>query len=220
MSRTAICYAIPKHEAEDSVQIARLESFGKKGVQGQGLMPSSNRSGPIKAWLPRRGLSSSHVHPSPQQQHPPPQTRTPRQQRNSPTPYFTDAFTHLLYPLASPSPAYFYAPRTMASLLLPRLLRPSPLTIGLTCSVGFTLHHFATHPPRSLLLRADASPSLAGLGGESFGNYQRDAKVPVLKGGKMNPSAVRQFSAGSIAGMSFVRRWRFCFGLDLHDVRF
>lgn len=46
---------------------------------------------------------------------------------------------------------------------------------------------------------------------EEYGRYQTEAKVPVMKGGRLNPGAVKQISTGSIAGMfgaSEVAGWK------------
>ena len=39
-----------------------------------------------------------------------------------------------------------------------------------------------------------------GVGSGGYERYEREAKTPVTKGGRLNPGAVRQMSVGSIAG--------------------
>lgn len=39
-----------------------------------------------------------------------------------------------------------------------------------------------------------------GVSSGGYDRYEREAKTPVTKGGRLNPGAVRQMSVGSIAG--------------------
>jgi len=85
----------------------------------------------------------------------------------------------------------------MATLLLPRA-RPLSLSLGL----GLTTIYATTAHYRQAPLRCD-SPGATPLTAvsESFKAYSREAKVPVVKNGRPNPSAFRQVSAGSVLGM-------------------
>lgn len=70
-----------------------------------------------------------------------------------------------------------------------------PLTLGLGATTGLLAHNLlALRRPSSYILRCD-TPSAA------FASYQRDAKTPVVKQGRMNPQVFRQISTGSITGL-------------------
>ena len=85
----------------------------------------------------------------------------------------------------------------MATLLLRPLLRPQTLGLGLGLSLA-TYHVLHQRP-----LRLDNSPVSSGSGVFSSEPYSRNARTPVVKGGHLNPGAVRQISSGSIIGMLF-----------------
>ncbi|CAL3965655.1 hypothetical protein PZA11_002547 [Diplocarpon coronariae] len=82
----------------------------------------------------------------------------------------------------------------MTTLLRP-LLRPQSLglSLGLT---SYLSYHALNQRPLHLESSSSASPVV------SSGSYQRPAKVPVVREGRLNARAVRQVSAGSIAGLS------------------
>lgn len=98
------------------------------------------------------------------------------------------------------------------------LLRPLPLALGLSlgCATAYTAHTFFHRPQpqfTSLLsafgpqkLRCDAFPA-GTLRGE-YARYQDEARTPIVKGGKLNGEAVREFTKGSVAG-----RFPLLFGL-------
>jgi hypothetical protein len=88
-----------------------------------------------------------------------------------------------------------------ARILLTHLRpHPLPLSIGLGISSLFAAQSiFNTQQPSRLLLRCDAAPASSMLGG-GYSRYEQDAKVPLTRQGKLNPSAVRQMSLGSISG--------------------
>jgi len=77
----------------------------------------------------------------------------------------------------------------MASLLLRPILRPQTLGLGL----GLSLYsfHLSQHRP----LRLDSGPI------PTSDSYRRNAQVPVLQQGRLNPDAVKQMSKGSIIGL-------------------
>jgi len=77
----------------------------------------------------------------------------------------------------------------MASLLLRPLLRPQTLGLGLGLSL-VTYHTIHQRP-----IRLDSGPVFSG------DSYGRDAQVPVVRNGHLNPGAVRQISSGSIIGL-------------------
>jgi hypothetical protein len=79
---------------------------------------------------------------------------------------------------------------TMASLLLRPLLRPQTLGLGLGLSL-VTYHTIHQRP-----IRLDSGPILSG------DSHRRNAQVPVVRNGHLNPVAVRQISSGSIIGMT------------------
>jgi len=82
----------------------------------------------------------------------------------------------------------------MSTLLLRPLLRPQ--TLGLTLGLSLFSYHALQQRP----IRLDTSPS-AGSGVFPSDSYRKNAAVPVVnKGGRLNPGAVRQISAGSIVG--------------------
>ncbi|KAE9374890.1 hypothetical protein N431DRAFT_336514 [Stipitochalara longipes BDJ] len=82
----------------------------------------------------------------------------------------------------------------MASLLLRPLFRPQALGLGLGLSIA-TYHALHQRP-----LRLD-SGLVSGSGVFSADSYGRNARTPVVKGGNLNPAAVRQISSGSIIGL-------------------
>lgn len=87
----------------------------------------------------------------------------------------------------------------MASpLLLPRSRPVFSLTLGLGFSSLYATQ--ALYRPKPLLCEAAGATPTATVS-EGFRTYSRDAKVPVFKGGRPNPRAYGQISAGSIAGM-------------------
>lgn len=95
----------------------------------------------------------------------------------------------------------------MASRLLLAHLRPHPipLSIGLGISSIFaaqSIFNTQSHPSRSVL-RCDSVPATLSGG---YTRYETDAKVPLTQRGRLNPSAVRQLSVGSIAGKLFTER--------------
>jgi len=77
----------------------------------------------------------------------------------------------------------------MASLFLRPLFRPQ--TIGLGLGLSLASFHMIQQRP----IRLDASPVLSG------DSYRRNARTPVVRGGGLNPAAVRQISSGSIIGL-------------------
>ncbi|CZT05083.1 hypothetical protein WAI453_005414 [Rhynchosporium graminicola] len=79
----------------------------------------------------------------------------------------------------------------MATLLLRPRLRPQTLGLGL----GFS---FLTH--QTLFQRPTRLDS-ASSGLLSRDSYVQNARVPIVKQGKLNESAVRQISSGSIIGL-------------------
>jgi hypothetical protein len=83
----------------------------------------------------------------------------------------------------------FESKETMASLLLRPLLRPQ--TLGLGLGVSLVTYHTIHQRP----IRLDSGPILSG------DSYRRNAQVPVVRNGHLNPGAVRQISSGSIIGM-------------------
>ncbi|KAK5008414.1 hypothetical protein LTR28_004009 [Elasticomyces elasticus] len=91
------------------------------------------------------------------------------------------------------------------AFLLPRL---TPLTFaaGTTVTLGlsapFIFSNFQTYTYRHAY-RLDG-PMLSNPTSPrewSFSQYQNEARAPVVKNGRLNPSAVRQVSIGSIAGL-------------------
>jgi len=108
----------------------------------------------------------------------------------------------------------------MPALLLTTLARPSTLSLGLGLSLGISSFFVGqsllnTQQASRYALRCDSgaaqavngvaggvSDMLRGAGG-GYDRYEREAKTPVTRGGKLNPGAVRQMSVGSIAGESF-----------------
>jgi hypothetical protein len=82
----------------------------------------------------------------------------------------------------------------MASLLLRPLFRPQALGLGLGLSLA-TYHAMHQRP-----LRLDSRP--IGSDGNVFStnSYSKNARTPIMKGGNLNPGAVRQISSGSIIG--------------------
>ncbi|KAI9874544.1 MAG: hypothetical protein M1830_009635 [Pleopsidium flavum] len=108
----------------------------------------------------------------------------------------------------------------MASLLLLR----RPLTIGLGLTTFCATYSLLQPARQSRLLYCDsyASPIAS-----SLGSYSRDAKVPVVKGGRPNPAAYKQISSGSILGLvgglavsTFSKTLAFLFGLLVFGVQF
>ena len=85
--------------------------------------------------------------------------------------------------------------KPMAILLLryPSILRPLPFALGLSTSLFATATLYRSPP----LLCESASNQLSG----SLRTYTEDAKVPVVRNGKMNPAAYKQISEGSTLGM-------------------
>ncbi|KAH9221872.1 hypothetical protein DL95DRAFT_327292 [Leptodontidium sp. 2 PMI_412] len=83
----------------------------------------------------------------------------------------------------------------MATLLLRPLIRPQTLGLGLGLS-------YLTHQTlfRQRPYRMD-SPGSAAPQLPSQDSYVRNAKVPVVKEGRLNEKAVRQISSGSIIGL-------------------
>lgn len=89
----------------------------------------------------------------------------------------------------------------MAHLLLPRL--PLPLTaLGLGLGISISVSTLAFSRRRPVLLDAAGATPLTTVS-ESFKGYTRDAKVPVWRGGRVNPGAIRQISGGSVLGGFF-----------------
>jgi hypothetical protein len=86
----------------------------------------------------------------------------------------------------------------MASLLLRPLFRPQALGLGLGLSLA-TYHAMHQRP-----LRMDSRPIGSDGGVFSADSYSRNARTPVMRGGNLNPGAVRQISSGSIIGMLFM----------------
>lgn len=80
----------------------------------------------------------------------------------------------------------------MASLLLRPLLRPQ--TLGLGLGLSYFTHQTLYQRPYRLDAVSASSPIL------SQDSYVRNAKVPVVREGRLNESAVRQISSGSIIG--------------------
>ena len=81
----------------------------------------------------------------------------------------------------------------MASLLLFRRPLLSPVFIGIGLTAIFAARPFSN----SRVLYCDASPSPSS----PFRNYAEDARVPVVRNGRINPVAYKQISGGSILGM-------------------
>lgn len=81
----------------------------------------------------------------------------------------------------------------MASLLLTRRPFLTPFTLTLGLSTAFAAH--AVGRPR--LVYCDGPVATVS---DSVRTYSRDAKVPVVKGGRPNPAAYKQISSGSILG--------------------
>ncbi|PBP17062.1 hypothetical protein BUE80_DR012243 [Diplocarpon rosae] len=91
----------------------------------------------------------------------------------------------------------------MTTLLRP-LLRPQALGLGLGLS-SYLSYHASNQRP----LRLDSSSSRSSI--LSSDSYQRNAKVPLVKEGRLNARAVRQISAGSVVGYGREeRRGRSC----------
>jgi len=110
----------------------------------------------------------------------------------------------------------------MPALLLSTLARSTPLSLGLGLSLGISSFFAAqsilnTQAPSRYALRCDAGAlgtssssgvaggvgdmlNRVGVGAGGYERYEREAKTPVTKGGRLNPGAVRQMSVGSIAG--------------------
>ncbi|KAG4442576.1 hypothetical protein IFR05_001906 [Cadophora sp. M221] len=82
----------------------------------------------------------------------------------------------------------------MATLLLRPLIRPQTLGLGLGLSY---LTHQTLFQQRAYRLDSSAAPPPL----LSQDSYVRNAKVPVLKEGRLNEKAVRQISSGSIIGL-------------------
>merc|ERR1712093_893142 len=85
---------------------------------------------------------------------------------------------------------------TLSKMATP-LLRPQ--TLGLGLGLSFLTHQTLTQRP----YRMDTSPLSSSSGGSilSGDSYARNAKVPVVREGRLNESAVRQISSGSIIGV-------------------
>lgn len=79
----------------------------------------------------------------------------------------------------------------MASAFLRPLFRPHALGLGLSLSIA-TVRLAQQKPIR---LDAGTIPIL------SSEPYRKNAEVPVIEKGHLNPRAVRQISSGSIIGM-------------------
>ena len=84
----------------------------------------------------------------------------------------------------------------MASLLLP-CRRPILSLVG----VGLTSIYSSKAIYRQVPLRCDA-PGATPMTtvSESLKTYSEDAKVPIIKDGRLNPDAYKQISAGSMLG--------------------
>jgi hypothetical protein len=87
----------------------------------------------------------------------------------------------------------------MASLLLRPLFRPQALGLGLGLSIA-TYHAMHQRP-----LRLDSRPMGSDGSVFSTNSYSKNGRTPVMKGGNLNPGAVRQISSGSIIGKLFSR---------------
>ena len=94
----------------------------------------------------------------------------------------------------------------MASIFCAR-----PLGVGLGLGLAFG-SYAALRPQHSRFSYCDA-PAVSAKDW-SYTQYQRDAKVPVVKKGGLNPRAVRQISSGSILGTSFTGK-----GMNLNEGR-
>ncbi|PVH71440.1 hypothetical protein DL98DRAFT_521059 [Cadophora sp. DSE1049] len=79
----------------------------------------------------------------------------------------------------------------MATLLLRPLIRPQ--TLGLGLGLSFLTHQSLYQRP----YRMDSTPAPI----LSQDSYARNAKVPVVREGRLNERAVRQISSGSIIGL-------------------
>ena len=83
------------------------------------------------------------------------------------------------------------------TLLLQRSSRPL-FRLGVVSSVAIP---FAIHKSRQPPLLCDpAVQAPFGTASEARRGYQADAKVPVVKDGRLNGQAITQFSTGSILG--------------------
>lgn len=87
------------------------------------------------------------------------------------------------------------------SFILPRLSKP--LTYGLGIGLASTTLLSLRQPQSRRLLQCDAALGATSSPKDwSFSQYQSEARAPVVKkDGKLNPSAVRQITKGSIFGM-------------------
>ncbi|PMD14877.1 hypothetical protein NA56DRAFT_365412 [Hyaloscypha hepaticicola] len=83
----------------------------------------------------------------------------------------------------------------MTSLLLRPLFRPQALGLGLGLSIA-TYHAMYQRP-----LRLDSRPMGSDGSVFSANSYSKNARTPIMKGGNLNPGAVRQISSGSIIGL-------------------
>ena len=84
----------------------------------------------------------------------------------------------------------------MAARRLVSTLRTSNYRLGLGLGAavltgGFVIRYYQRRIP----ITADSAY------GARMNEYETNAKVPVVKSGKLNPSAIKQLSAGSIAGL-------------------
>ena len=64
------------------------------------------------------------------------------------------------------------------------------------------------NPQRRRVLLCEGNNAFSNAGSrvaEGLDQYSKDAKVPVMKRGRMNPAAVRQISGGSILGTLYNR---------------
>jgi len=87
----------------------------------------------------------------------------------------------------------------MASLLLRPLFRPA---IGLGLGLSITTLHLN----HQSAVRLDSGPVSSPNSLFSSTSYKQNARTPVLRNGKLNPSAVRQISSGSITGRHLLRK--------------
>lgn len=75
-------------------------------------------------------------------------------------------------------------------------IRPLSFTLGLGITSAFAAHRLYSRP----LLCEPASQQVK----DAFGDYQRDAKVPIVKGRRVNTAAYKQISSGSLLGMHII----------------
>ncbi|KAL2038465.1 hypothetical protein N7G274_008804 [Stereocaulon virgatum] len=116
-------------------------------------------------------------------------------------------------------------------LLLPHSRPFIPLSLSLGLSTLYATHRTIAHP-RPLHCDAAAAtaaddPTPLTTATEFFKRYSRDAKVPIIKDGRLNPEAIRQVGAGSVLGLvggvavrTFSKTLALLFGWLIFGVKF